>query len=112
MRLDATTSLPDGRRVRLRFPQVSDHARIVHLHDRLGISVDEIELARALRFDPRTRTVLCATVWDGERETIVGWAAAERGATDLDLVLADEAVTPGIGDLLRGALTAHVRTAA
>lgn len=112
MRLDATTSLPDGRRLRLRLPQAADRDRIAALHDRIGVTIDELELARALRFDPLRRAVVCAVLWDRDHETVVGWAAADRGAEAMEHVVTDEAFAPGVTHLLAEALAERARIAA
>lgn len=112
MRLDATAPLPDGRRARLRYPQASDRDAVAALHARLGLRADEVEIARTLRFDPRTRVVLCATTWVDGQETVVAWAAAPRGHATAHTILADEILAPGIGALMRRALAEQARVAA
>lgn len=112
MRLDDTTSLPDGRRVRVRLPQAADRPRLGELHGRLGLEHDDLDAARALRFDPRARIVVCAIVWDGTHETLAGWAASDRGADAPDLLLADETLAPGVTRLLLEALADRARAAA
>ena len=112
MRLDATAPLLDGRRARLRYPHAADREGIAALHARLGLRAYEVELARALRFDPRTRVVLCVTTWLDGHETVVGWATAARGRTTADTILVDEALAPGAGALLRDALDANAAVAA
>lgn len=112
MRLDATTALPDGSRVRVRLPQAADRERLAALHVQLGIALDELDLARELRFDPRRRTVICAVVWDAGVERLAGWAAADRDATAPDLLLADEATVPGVTQVLRDAIAAAASAAA
>lgn len=112
MHLDATTTLPDGSRVRLRLPQAADRPRLRELHERLGLACDEVELARALRFDPLERTVLCASVWTGTQELLAGWAAADRGAVQPELLLADETLAPGIALLLTRTLAERAAAAA
>lgn len=112
MRLDATTSLPDGSRIRLRLPQTADRHRLVDLHARLGLHHDDLDAARELRFDPRARTVVCAIVWDGGQETLAGWAGADRGERTPDLLLADEALAPGVTRVLLEAIAERARAAA
>jgi len=112
VRLDATTSLPDGRRLRLRLPQPSDRDRIATLHERLGVRLDDLELSRALRFDPLRRAVVCAVVWEDDHEAVVGWAAADRASATVEHVLTDEAAAPGVSRLLVEALSEHARAAA
>lgn len=112
MRLDTTAPLPDGRRVRLRLPHTADRQDVARLHERLGLAADELELARALRFDPRTQIRLCATVWDEGHEVLVGWATASRDAAAPDTLLADETLAPGVRGLLEAAVADHRRVAA
>jgi len=112
LRLDSTASLPDGRRARLRYPQAADREGIAALHARLGVRADDVELARTLRFDPRTRLVLCATTWVDGHEIVVAWAAAARGHAIAHTILADETLAPGVGALVRSALAARARAAA
>ncbi|MTD45670.1 hypothetical protein GKE82_15590 [Conexibacter sp. W3-3-2] len=112
MRLDATTSLPDGTRVRLRLPHAADRPRLGDLLGRLGLAHDELDLARELRFDPRARTVVCAIVWDGSDQLLAGWAGADRGQAAPDLLLADETLAPGVRALLLDALAQRASAAA
>jgi hypothetical protein len=93
MRLDTHHTLPEGTRLRLRLPQVRDRAGLVGLLTRLGVQADDLDVARILRFDPRGRTVVCATVWTGTTETVAGIVAGQRGADGPDLLLADEQQT-------------------
>lgn len=109
MRLDTHHTLPEGTRLRLRLPQIRDRAGLVELLDRLGLAADDLDVARILRFDPRGRSVVCATVWTGTTETIAGIVAGQRGADGPDLVLADEQLTPGVGMALRNVLADHTR---
>lgn len=103
--LDATTSLPDGTRVRLRLPHATDRPALHALHARLGLRADELDVARVLRFDPRRRAVVCATAWTQEGPLVVGYGSIAHGALHPDVLLADEVRTPGLrallGDVLR-----------
>lgn len=105
MPLDTTTTLPDGTRARVRLPQRSDRPALRALHTRLGFEVDELALARALRFDPRRRVVACITAWVGGAERLLGYGAIDLGADDVDLLVVDLAGAPGcdavLGDALR-----------
>ncbi len=102
--LDTTTTLPDGVRVRVRLPHASDRPGLRALHAHLGFEVGELELARALRFDPRRRVVACVTAWDGTAERLVGYGAIDLGADDVDLLVVDATRAPGAAELLRGGL--------
>ena len=63
--------LGDGPRVRLRMVGPRDAASIRALLDRQGLEVDDLELARLVRFDPRCRAVICASALIGPTETII-----------------------------------------
>lgn len=99
-------TLQDGTSVRLRLPHASDRPAVHALHARLGVEAEDLAIVRAMQFDPRTRTVVCASAWLGTTETLVGYAAADHGA-DPDLLVVDEASAPGITKLLLGALAAQ-----
>jgi hypothetical protein len=102
--LDATTHLPDGLRIRVRLPHAGDRPGLHDLHLRVGVEADDLELSRALRFDPRARAVACATAWLDGAEVLVGYGAIDRGAERPDLLISDEAAAPGVRDVLARAL--------
>jgi hypothetical protein len=102
MLLSTAHRLDNGLRVRLRFPYTDDHRRVADLHARLGLPHDEMGTRRLLRFDPRRDRVVCALAWIGGSDTLVGLATAGTGG---EAIVADEAAAPGVGDLLRRALT-------
>jgi hypothetical protein len=104
LRLDTHHTLPEGTRLRLRLPQVRDRVGLVELLDRLGLEAGDLDVARILRFDPRGRTVVCATVWTGTSETMTGIVAGAKDADGPDLLVADERLTPGVSDVLREVL--------
>jgi hypothetical protein len=106
-RLDGTTTLPTGLRLRLRMPQRFDQLRLRALFERIGLVPDELQISRALRFVPRDRVAVVATTLVGRTEEIVGLAVTDRFAESPDLVLADEAQAPGVGAFLEDALRAH-----
>ncbi len=114
MLLDATTHLPDGMRVRVRLPHALDRVGLRLLHDRLGLVAEDLEIARTLRFDPRSGAVACATAWIGGSETVVGYGAIEHGADTPHLLVGDEVSAPGVSEALATALVEHAagRTAA
>lgn len=101
--------IPAGDRVRLRLPLVHDALALHALLERLGLSAGELDARRALRWAPRRRVAVCATTWDGRRESLVGFAAVDCGA-DRVTVLADEAQAPGVRALLEAALAEHAQT--
>lgn len=104
MLLDTHITLPTGVRVRLRHPHLRDRAGVVALLQRVGLDVEELDLQRGLRFDPRTRAVVCATLWNGAGESVVGLAAITYGADRADLLIADNAMAPGLAAALQDTL--------
>ncbi len=105
--------LPDGTRARVRLPHSSDRAALRGLHERLGFEVGELELARALRFDPRHRLVACLTAWDGRAEQLLGYGAITLGAPDVDLLVVDgRSAAELLAGALRAATAGRARTAA
>ena len=101
--LTRTHPLPDGTRVRLRLPQSGDRAGLIALHERLGAPLDEMRMTRILRFDPRACLSVCATMLDGLTEVLVAYGHVDRDGTG-SLVVADEALAPGVTELMRAAL--------
>jgi hypothetical protein len=101
MLLSSAHRLNNGLRVRLRFPYTDDQRRVADLYARLGLALDEMGTRRLLRFDGRRRRVVCAVAWIEGSDVLVGLAASEPGG---ELLVADEAAAPGVGDLLRRAL--------
>ena len=104
MLIDDTTTLPDGTHLRVRLPHSSDRAGLHALLGRVGLDAEELELARALRFDPARRTVACATAWIDGGERLVAWGAIDVGARTPDVLLADDVTAPGAGEVLAAAL--------
>ncbi len=105
--------LPRGPRVCLRLARIRDRAAIAELLDkRQGGPVDEVDLGRLVRADPRRQLVICATALIGGAETLVGLGAIELSpssglghATAPSLLVCDESLAPGLQGLLSGALT-------
>lgn len=106
-RLDGSTTLPSGQRLRLRMPYSQDARQLRDLFARLGVAADDLQLSRALRFDPRERVVVVATVLVDRSEDIVGLAAMQRFADHPELLLADEIRAPGAAAILAEALRTH-----
>ena len=104
MRLTRTHTLPNGLRVRLRFPHAGDRRALRDLHGRLDLPVDELELRRALRHDRREHVAVCAIGWLGREERLVGFAAGDVGGADPPLLVADREVAPRLEELLVAAL--------
>ena len=88
-------------------PQRADLPRLHALLAGLGLEVDELQLSRWLRFDPRHRVAAVATVLIGRSEELVGFAVADLDAPDCELVVADEEQSPGAAAALEAAVAAH-----
>ena len=103
--LSRTYALPRGPRVRLRLARPGDEPAIRALAAERGIEPDALQIKRLLRFD-RRRLVICATALVGAEEAFAGVGAIwlEPGA-EPDLVLADERLTEGLGELIAAALS-------
>jgi hypothetical protein len=84
--------------------QSRDVIAIRALLERQGLDVDELELARLVRFDPRRRAVICASALVGLTETIVGIGAIDLDALMPDTLLVDDELTDGLRELLSTAL--------
>lgn len=97
--------------MRLRLPQRADRAGLA------ALGLGELETGRALRFDPRERTAICAVAFVDGIDVLVGFAAiALRAGARPDLLLGDETAAPGVAALLEGVLVdraqRHVHRAA
>ncbi|MDQ6776952.1 MAG: hypothetical protein M3071_12230 [Actinomycetota bacterium] len=103
--LSRTYVLPRGPRVRLRLARPGDGPAISALGAEHGLEVDALQVERLLRFD-RRRLVICATALIGAQEGFAGFGAIdlEPGA-EPGLVLVDEELTDGLGELLAAALS-------
>jgi hypothetical protein len=108
--------LAGRQRVVLRLARLGDLRGLEALCDRLGVSLGELELARLLRSNPRERLVICAMALKRSAEVVVGLGVieidhVERGPS---LLLVDEDLSEGVGELLSDALTgrAHALTRA
>jgi hypothetical protein len=86
VRLHETHTLPDGSRVRLRLPHIADRDALHELLAEHGLTADELEIRRALRWSP-DRPVVVAVEWQGSVERLVGFAAG-------DTVIAPRHVAP------------------
>jgi hypothetical protein len=89
--------------------QPRDAAAVRAFLDGQGLSLDELELARLLRFDPRCRAVICASVLKGIQETIVGLGAIDLDTHSPDLVLIDRDCEAALRDLMVDALSTRAR---
>lgn len=109
MLIDATTTLPDGLHLRLRLPHPADRTGLHALHARLGLEIEELALARALRFDPVRRAVVCVTAFLGGADRPVAYGAIDIGADAPDLLVVDEELAPGVATVLEAALVERSR---
>ncbi len=109
MLLDATTTLSNGLRLRVRLPHARDRAALHGLHARLGLHAEELDLARALRHDPSRRAVALASAWIDGAERVVAYGAIHIGAPGPDLLVVDDALAPGAGAVLAEALQERSR---
>lgn len=103
--------LPRGPRVRLRLARAHDAPAIRALMGRVGHQPDELEIARLVRFDPRTRVVICATALLGSTDTVVGFGSIGLDAnphSEPEALLVDEQLTDGLDKLLTRALRGRV----
>lgn len=105
-------ALADGPRVCLRLARVRDRDGIQRLHEANGIAIDELELARLVRFDPRRRLVICATALLNGSETIVGIGAMELDGELAPWLLLVDARAEGLHELVQGALVGHAQALA
>ncbi|MFZ0043541.1 MAG: hypothetical protein WAK93_19690 [Solirubrobacteraceae bacterium] len=99
----------------LRLSRLRDFFQIAELLERQGIELDELERARLTRFDPRSRVVICATALVAAHETVIGVGAIDIDGdriTEPTLVVVDEQMTDGLGELISNALVGRARTLA
>jgi hypothetical protein len=100
--------LPNGLRVCLRLARVRDQGAIEQLFARTGRPVGDLEIARAVRSDPRQQVAICATALVGYTETVLGFgaiavaAAGDPAGPRPWLLVVDE--TEGLATLLTGGL--------
>lgn len=104
MLLNRSTTLPSGRRATVRLPHGGDRPGLRALHGRLGLPVDDLEVTRLMRHDPRQRAAVVALAWTSEGHSLLGFAAGNVGADDPDVLLVDPAAGLGLADLLTTAL--------
>jgi hypothetical protein len=111
MLINRSTTLPSGLRAHLRLPHGSDRAALRALHGRLGLVVDDLEVARLLRHDPRDRAAVVALAWTGEGHVLLGFAAGDVGAAGPDELLVDPAGGLGLAELLTAAVAERTGSA-
>jgi hypothetical protein len=101
--------LGNGPRVRLRMVGPRDATAVRALLERQGLDVDDLELARLLRFDPRCRAVICASALIGPTETIVALGAIDLDSQSPDMVIADPDAGQALRELVADALMSRAR---
>ncbi len=104
--LATTYALDDGTRARLRLLATSDARELRHLVAEGRLTVDPWRLERLCHYDPRRQVVLCARVFTGGSERLLGVGSIDlevSGAAP-ELVLVDDGAASALGDLLAGAL--------
>lgn len=106
MLLDTHITLPSGDRVRLRMPHLRDAAGLQELLVRLGLDTGDFDARRTLRFDPRRRAIVCATRWTAGGEVLVGVGGLTYLDGEIDLLLTDEELAPGLAAVLQELLGA------
>ena len=97
--------------MRTRYPHRRDLAGVRTLLERLGLECDELELRRMLGVDPQRHVAIVATTLAGRLEAVAGFGFMDRFAEDPDLVVADEELAPGAGELVELTLLAHAQRA-
>lgn len=95
--------LAAGLRVRARLARPSDVQLLGDLLGRIGLEAQPLQLARALRYDPRRRAVACLTTLLGATETMIALGAVDLDRSDAepDLLLVDPTQSPEVDQLLR-----------
>lgn len=105
--IDRSHTLPDGSRLRVRLPQPRDRAGLAALHGRVGLQLPAFEVARVLRFDPRSEAVAVATAFLGRQEVVVAYAVQPHGAGEPRLLVEDPAFAPHAAAAVTAALQGH-----
>ena len=110
-----TYTLADGVQVRFRLAGPGDLHGVTALVNATGVELDQLELARLLRTDPRRQAMVCATALLDARETVLGFAAAPLIAGALSgessLVISDQQPGDELRELLVQALATRLRLA-
>jgi hypothetical protein len=109
--LGGSYQLEDGTRVRLRLARGSDGRAVGKLlGDR---ATQDVTLRGLVHFDPRQRSVVCATALIDGHETLVGIGSVQLGkpGVEPELILADEQM-PAVRELLADALSSRAAAVA
>jgi hypothetical protein len=101
--------VPGGPDVRLRLAGPADATAAAALLARRGVDADPLALRRLLAYDPARRTVLAAlTPVDGS-DTMVGFGAIDAGEDAPDVLVVDERLAAGLGEVLGRVLIERAR---
>ena len=90
----------------------ADAPAIRALFARQGLEVDELDVARLVRSDPRRRAVICADTLVGPTETIVALGAIDLDAATPDTIVAEAELREELSALIVDALASRVRARA
>jgi len=107
--LRRTFPVPGGPAVRLRMAGPSDRPHVHALLARRGVPATELDVRRLLAFDPARRHVLCALAPLGGQDTLVGLGAIDCGEDAPDLLVVDERLAGGLGEVLGRVLIERAR---
>ena len=88
----------------------SDRSHVRALLERRGVPTRDLEAQRLLAFDPARRHVLCAFALLEGHETLVGLGAIDAGAEAPDVLVTDQRLTSGLGELLGRVLVERARS--
>jgi hypothetical protein len=107
--LRRTFPVPGGPAVRLRMAGPSDRAAVHALLGRRDVDASELDVRRLLSFDPARRHVLCAFAPLEGHDTLVGLGAIDVGGDAPDVLVVDERLARGLGEVLGRVLTERAR---
>jgi hypothetical protein len=100
-------TLPSGMRVRMRLARAGDVRGIAAVLASRSLETSELDILRLVRFDPRTRTVVCATTPVGGGEAVVGLAAIDHESDEPDMLVVEAQADRCLGALLNDAACAR-----
>lgn len=107
--------LPSGARVRLRLTRSRDAGGIRRLLEREQVDAEVLDVARLVRFDPRSRMVFCATALVGSAEEILGIGSIELDGDEPkspEVLVVEARGGHALRTLLRKALVGKARASA
>ncbi len=111
--LARTYPIPGGDRVRLRLLRQADEAAVRALLADAGAELDDFQLRRLLRVDPRARTAIAALSPRGGGEELLGLGVIDRSPdADPELIVVASHCGPALEELIESALRARARRSA